>query len=56
MNGAPAPRFGAPDTVKQLARVGLDVVTGTPAEFQAFLKSETEKWARVIRDAHIRVE
>ena len=56
MNGAPAPRFGAPEIVKQLARLGLDIVTSTPAEFQAFLKTETEKWARVIRDAHIRVE
>ncbi len=46
----------APEVVKQLARVGIDAVTSTPTEFRGFLKSETEKWARVIREAKIRVE
>jgi tripartite-type tricarboxylate transporter receptor subunit TctC len=46
-----------PEVVRQLAKVGIDVVTNkTPAEFGAYLKSETEKWARVIREAKIRVE
>lgn len=45
-----------PEIVKQLAKVGIETVTSTPAAFQAFLKTETEKWARVIREAKIRVE
>ena len=39
-----------------LARVGIDPVTSTPADFHAFIKDETGKWARVIREAKIRVE
>ena len=32
----------SPEIVKQLARVGIDSVTSTPAEFHAFIKMETE--------------
>ena len=46
----------APETVKQLARVGIDAVTSTPAEFQAFIKADGERWARVIKEANIRIE
>ncbi len=46
----------SPEVVKQLARIGIDSVTSTPVEFHAFLKSETDKWSRVIREAKIRVE
>ena len=46
----------APDTVKQLTRVGIDVVTSSPAEFQAFVKADTERWAKVVREANIRLE
>jgi tripartite-type tricarboxylate transporter receptor subunit TctC len=46
----------APETVKQLARVGIDAVTSTPAEFQAFNKTDGERWAKVIREANIRIE
>lgn len=46
----------APETVKQLARVGIDAVTSAPAEFQAFLRVDTERWAKVIKDANIRIE
>jgi tripartite-type tricarboxylate transporter receptor subunit TctC len=46
-----------PEVVRQLAKVGIDVVTHkTPAEYGAYLKLETEKWARVIREAKVRVE
>ncbi len=46
----------APDTVKQLNRVGIDAVTNSAAEFQAFFKADTERWAKVIREANIRIE
>jgi tripartite-type tricarboxylate transporter receptor subunit TctC len=46
----------APDTVKQLARVGIDAVTSSPAEFQTFIKTDSERWAKVIKDANIRIE
>ena len=46
----------APETVKQLNRVGIDAVTSSAAEFQAFVKTDTERWAKVIREANIRIE
>jgi tripartite-type tricarboxylate transporter receptor subunit TctC len=46
----------APETVRQLYRVGIDVVTNTAAEFQAFFKADTERWAKVIKDANIRID
>jgi tripartite-type tricarboxylate transporter receptor subunit TctC len=46
----------APDTKAQLAKVELDAKTGTPAEFAKFVREETERWGRVIREANIRTE
>lgn len=46
-----------PDMRNRLAAVGTDsAVSATPAEFAAFFKSEAERWARVIREAGIKVE
>ncbi len=39
----------APDIVERLARDGGEVVAGTPEEFGAYLRAETEKWAKVAR-------
>ncbi len=46
----------SPEMKKQLAIVGLDAATNTPGEFAKFVRAEMEKWARVIKDANIRVE
>ena len=43
----------APDVTKLLLTQGLEVRTSTPAEFQAYIKSEYEKWAKVIKTAGI---
>ena len=32
-----------------LAKQGFDVVASTPADFERWIRSEQEKWARVIR-------
>jgi tripartite-type tricarboxylate transporter receptor subunit TctC len=37
-----------PDVMKQLAIQGLDAKGGSPQDFASFIKSETERWARVI--------
>ncbi|MGH8636405.1 MAG: Bug family tripartite tricarboxylate transporter substrate binding protein [Burkholderiales bacterium] len=44
-----------PDIRASFAKVGLDAAPTTPAEFTRFLREETDKWARVIREANIRV-
>jgi tripartite-type tricarboxylate transporter receptor subunit TctC len=34
----------------------MDVAGGTPSEFGAFLRSEREKWARVVKLAGLKAE
>jgi tripartite-type tricarboxylate transporter receptor subunit TctC len=46
----------APEMKDKLTSEGLDVVAGSPAEFGALIKSETEKWARVIKTMGIKPE
>jgi tripartite-type tricarboxylate transporter receptor subunit TctC len=43
-----------PDVRKRLTDLGLDVITGTPAEFQAALEREIPRWARVIKPLGIK--
>ncbi len=44
----------APEVIKQLAGEGADIVASTPEAFSAYIKFETEKWARVIKAAGIK--
>ncbi|MEP7183052.1 MAG: tripartite tricarboxylate transporter substrate-binding protein [Betaproteobacteria bacterium] len=46
----------APDFRERLAGLGADAVGGTPAEFAATVKSETAKWAKVIRESGVKAE
>jgi tripartite-type tricarboxylate transporter receptor subunit TctC len=32
---------------------GMDLIGGKPAEFDKFLKSEIDRWAKVVRDNKI---
>jgi tripartite-type tricarboxylate transporter receptor subunit TctC len=45
--------LNAPDTQRRLLEVGVDAAPSTPGQFAAFIKSETETWARVMRDAKV---
>ena len=45
-----------PDMKERLAADGIEVLASTPEEFASFLKSETEKWARVFKAAGIKPE
>ena len=46
----------APDMKERLTALGLTAVGSTPEEFGAYIKSETEKWAKVIKSMGIRPE
>jgi tripartite-type tricarboxylate transporter receptor subunit TctC len=41
---------------EQLAKQGLTVGGGTPAEFRSFIDSETRKWGPIIKKANITIE
>ena len=46
----------APDLKERLGAAGIEPMTGTPEQFAAFIKSETARYAKVIKDAGIKPE
>jgi len=46
----------APEQAQFFEQMGFDIVASTPEEFAAHLKRESEKWGKVIKERHIRVE
>ena len=46
--------YNAPDVKSQVVNTGSEVAADTPEEFAAFVRSESAKWAKVIRDAGIK--
>lgn len=45
-----------PDVKEKLAKLGFIPVANTPGEFAARMKTEIEKWGKVVRDAKLRIE
>jgi tripartite-type tricarboxylate transporter receptor subunit TctC len=45
-----------PDVKARLLAQGVDIIGSSPQEFSAYLRSETAKWAKVIKDANVRPE
>ena len=45
-----------PDMRERLATLGADGVGSSPDEFAAFVRAELRKWAKVVRDANIKLE
>jgi len=45
-----------PDVRERLARDGLEPVGSTPEQFAAYIRSEIEKWGKVVREAGIKLE
>ncbi len=45
-----------PAVVERMASLSVQVRANTPAEFGAYVKSETEKWGKIIRGANIKAE
>ena len=41
---------------ERFGNIGVEVVAGTPEQFSAFLKSEVERWARVVKEANIKAD
>lgn len=45
-----------PDIKERLARDGTEVVAGSPEEFDAYIRAEIVKWAKVVKNAGIQPE
>jgi tripartite-type tricarboxylate transporter receptor subunit TctC len=48
--------MSAPDMRERLAGEGADPTSSTPEQFAAFLRSEIDKWGKVVKAANIRAE
>jgi tripartite-type tricarboxylate transporter receptor subunit TctC len=46
----------APDVRERLAREGVEPAGTSPAEFSAYIRSEIEKWAKVVKASGARVD
>ncbi|HKA72724.1 MAG TPA: tripartite tricarboxylate transporter substrate-binding protein, partial [Xanthobacteraceae bacterium] len=42
--------YADPAIMAKLQNAGLFAVSSSPAEFRAFIRQETERWSRVIRE------
>ena len=56
INAAANKALQLPTVRKRFTDVGYQVLGGTPEEYGKILRSEMEKWGRIIRGAGIRVE
>jgi tripartite-type tricarboxylate transporter receptor subunit TctC len=45
-----------PEVKAKFASLGVDAVSGSPEQFGAYMKSETAKYAKLVKDAGIRAE
>ena len=45
-----------PEQREAIAATGRQVAGGTPEEFREFIRVETAKWARAVKDANIQPE
>lgn len=45
-----------PEVIERLNTLGFDAITSSPIEFAAYLRSEVAQWAKVVRDAGIKLE
>jgi tripartite-type tricarboxylate transporter receptor subunit TctC len=56
LNKAARDAFNAPDVRDKLEPRGVVLVLGSPAELGAWVTADTERWAKVIREAGIKLE
>jgi tripartite-type tricarboxylate transporter receptor subunit TctC len=45
-----------PDIAERFNGLGMDVIASTPEEFRKSIASEIQRWAKVVKDANIKVE
>jgi tripartite-type tricarboxylate transporter receptor subunit TctC len=56
LNGEFTRILSLPDVRERLAGLGFDPLTSTPEQFQTFLRAETAKWAKVVRDSGAKLD
>ena len=56
LNAAINAALGDAQIQASLRALGVEPAPGTPEAFDGYIRSETKKWAKVIQDAHIRLD
>jgi tripartite-type tricarboxylate transporter receptor subunit TctC len=56
LNGEIARALASPDMIARFSGMGLDPHPSTPEEMAAYMRSEMEKWGKVIKVAGVKVE
>ena len=56
VNGEVGKALKSPDVIERLEKIGLAISSGPPEQFDALLRSETERWARVIKERNLKAD
>jgi tripartite-type tricarboxylate transporter receptor subunit TctC len=56
LNGEIAKAIQAPDVKERLASQGFETTLSTPREFDAYIRSEIVKWAKVVKQSGARID
>lgn len=56
LNGAINDAIASPEVKQRFEQLNIDSHRTTPAEFADFIKDQTERWSKVVKDAHIKLD
>jgi tripartite-type tricarboxylate transporter receptor subunit TctC len=56
LNGEFGKILRAPEVIERLAGIGVEPLTSTPDEFAAFIRSEIERWGKVVKQSGARAD
>ena len=48
--------LGMPDVRERMLGIGAEPAPSSPAEFGAFLKKETERWSKLLKEAGVKAQ
>ena len=55
LNGAINEAIRAPEVKERFEQLNIDSRQNTPEEFRAFVKDQTERWGKVVKEANIKI-
>jgi tripartite-type tricarboxylate transporter receptor subunit TctC len=55
LNGAINEAITSPEVKQRFEQLNIDIRPTTPEEFAAFVKDQTERWSKVVKDANIKL-
>jgi tripartite-type tricarboxylate transporter receptor subunit TctC len=56
LNGAINEAIASPEVKPRFEQLNIDTRSTTPEEFGAFIKDQTERWSKVVKEANIKLD